>query len=102
MGQDSIYLSLKICTILSYRNTEPSAHNLSTDSSPSPFVILDPSVNQTSPLTTGGVPGPLVHSSLVTIVTLGRYTTVFLVEIYAILAYVHEIQQITLVNYYLI
>jgi len=32
--------------------------------------ILDPSVNETSPLTKGEVPGPLVQSSLVNIVTI--------------------------------
>ena len=44
---------------------------LFTDSpkAPVPFPVQDPSVNQTSPLTTGGVPGLLVHS-LVHIVTL--------------------------------
>jgi len=37
---------------------------------PVPSSILDPSVDQTSPLTTGGVPVPLDQSSLVSIVTL--------------------------------
>jgi len=37
---------------------------------PVPSVVLDPSVNQMSPLTTGGVLGPLIYSSLVNIVTL--------------------------------
>ena len=32
--------------------------------------VLDPSINQNSPLTTGEVSGPLVHSSVVNIVTL--------------------------------
>lgn len=32
--------------------------------------VLDPSVYQMSPLTMGGVPGPLLHSSLVSMVTL--------------------------------
>jgi hypothetical protein len=38
---------------------------LPTDSSSSPSIVLDSSVNQMGPINTG-VPGPLVHSSLVT------------------------------------
>jgi len=35
-----------------------------------PSAVLDPTVNKMNPLTTGGVPGPLVHSSQVNTVTL--------------------------------
>ena len=35
-----------------------------------PSTVLDPSINQNSPLTTGEVSGPLVHSSVVNIVAL--------------------------------
>ena len=59
----------KIAYISAWK-TEPFSHRLPIDSAPVPYFILDPSVNQTSPLTTGGVPVPLVQSSLVNIVTL--------------------------------
>jgi len=64
-GQDSIYLDLK--TVAYFPREVLSLHPQ--DSSPG-SCILDPSVYQTSPLTAGGVPGPLVHSSLVSKVTL--------------------------------
>jgi hypothetical protein len=53
--------------MFSYRDTEPSSYGLPIDPTPGPSTLLDPSVNQTSPLTTAGVPSPLVHSSLVNI-----------------------------------
>ena len=63
-GQDSIYLGLE--TVANFPREKLSLHPQ--DSSPG-SCILDPSVYQTSPLT-AGVPGPLVHSSLVSKVTL--------------------------------
>ena len=62
--QDSIYLGLE--TVANFPREKLSLHPQ--DSSPG-SCILDPSVYQTSPLT-AGVPGPLVHSSLVSKVTL--------------------------------
>jgi len=62
-GQDSIYIALE------KGEAESSSYRLPIDSSPGSF-ILDPSVNQTSPMITGGAPVPLVQCSLVSIVTL--------------------------------
>jgi hypothetical protein len=69
-GQDSIYLSLENSSVYSYRDTEPYSQRLPIDYGPSSPSVLVPSVYQTTLLTAVGVPGPLVHSSVVNIVTL--------------------------------
>jgi hypothetical protein len=68
-GQDSKYLSLEDRHVPAQGETEPSANRLPIDSSPGPPPILDPSVNQTSPLTAEGTPVPFVQASLVSNVT---------------------------------
>ena len=63
-GQDNIYLSLENCCVSTQGKDYPKAP------APVPSFVLDPSVYQTSPLTSGGAPKPLVQSSLVNILTL--------------------------------
>ena len=66
-GQDVIYLSLENFPreILSLIPTD-----FPQTPAPVSFVVPDQSVNQTSPLTTGRVPGSLLHFSLVNTVNL--------------------------------
>jgi hypothetical protein len=70
-GQDSIYLGQENCSMFSQRDTEPFSPKIAHKHwLPPPSSVLGPSVYQTSPLTAGGVSGPLFHYSLVIIVTL--------------------------------
>jgi hypothetical protein len=63
-GQNGKHLGLKDCGVSPRGETEPPFHRLPIHPSPPPR-IRDPSVNQTCPLTLGGVPVPVVQSSLV-------------------------------------
>jgi hypothetical protein len=64
IDQNSIglYFGSENCSLFSERATEPSSYRLPIDPGPGPTGVLDPSVYQTSPLTAGGVPGPLFCS----------------------------------------